>query len=194
MVVEKSKTFLRLPFPHATIRLMIILGIDSGTARTGYGVLKKINKVNKKCEYEVLGCGCITTSSKESPERRIEIIFKEVEKIIRKQKPNIICLEELFFNTNVKTAMSVGRVSGAVMLLAAKHKIKVVEYTPLQVKVAITGYGRADKSQMQKMIKTLLKLSDIPKPDDAADALAVALCHAVSFREVEHDRKYYGRN
>ena len=162
---------------------MIILVIAPGTARTGFGVLKKVGNGNLDTDYAVLDYGCISTSSKDSPQKRIGIIFKELEGLILKYKVDVISLEELFFNTNAKTAMLVGRVAGIVLLLAAQHDIRVVEYTPLQVKVAITGYGRADKRQMQKMVRVLLDLKEIPKPDDTADALAVALCFGVSSRE-----------
>lgn len=167
---------------RVNISLMIILGIDPGTARTGYGVLNRVGKGTSETDYKVIDFGCITTSSKQNPERRVETIFDELERVVKKYRVDIVTLEALFFNTNAKTAMMVGRASGIVLLLAARYNLPLVEYTPLQVKIAVAGYGRADKKQMQEMVKTLLGLKEIPKPDDSADALAVALCHGLSSR------------
>jgi len=154
---------------------MIILGIDPGTAITGFGVIS--NKSGELCK---IGYGCINTDSKtEMPDRLVEI-HSEINRIINKFKPDVLACEELFFFKNIKTAITVAQARGVVITSARLGKIPVAEYTPLQVKQAITGYGRATKPQMQKMVKVILNLDDVPKPDDAADALAVAICHANS--------------
>lgn len=156
---------------------MIILGIDPGTATTGYGVIEK-----KKKSVKFIACGCIKTSSKLSDEKRLSIIHKDLKKLIKKYKPNQIAVEKLYFGDNAKTAMVVGQARGVILLGAAQAKLPVSEYTPLQVKIAITGYGRAEKKQIQRMVKVLLNLKKIPRPDDAADAVAVAICHANTCR------------
>lgn len=154
------------------IYLMKTLGIDPGTAITGYGILDDRNG-----EVKVIDYGCIRTSSKVPADKRLSQIYAGMKKIISKHKPKYIAIEKLFFNSNTRTAMAVGQARGVTILAAAESGVSVSEYTPLEVKMALTGYGRADKVQMQKMVKTLLKMDDIPKPDDAADALAIALCH-----------------
>ncbi len=156
---------------------MIILGIDPGTATTGYGVIE-----NEKGETKYVDYGCILTKSTESLENRLVSIFDELTKIIKKFKPEMAAVEELFFASNAKTAISVGHARGVILLACSKEKVPVYEYTPLQVKQAICGYGRADKQQVQKMVKALLSLEEIPKPDDAADGLAIAICCAHSAR------------
>lgn len=152
---------------------MIILGIDPGLATTGYGIINETR--NKKQEIELIVCGCINTSSKFSTIERLEKIYRELKKIIKKYKPDKIAVEELFFAKNVKTALKVGEARGVILLTIKQASVPFSEFTPLQVKQAITGYGRASKQQIQKMIKVLLKLQEIPKSDDAADALAVAI-------------------
>lgn len=157
---------------------MIILGIDPGTATTGYGIIKK--------ERDKLFCldnGCILTSSKEIFEKRLEKIYNETEKLIKKWNPDIMAIENLFFFKNEKTAFSVGQARGVIILAGIKGHLEIFEPTPLEVKQAVSGYGRADKTQIQKMVKLLLNLKDIPKPDDAADALAVAITCANTSRE-----------
>ncbi len=154
---------------------MKTLGIDPGTATTGYGILDIDGDTVKVIDY-----GCIKTSSKESPSDRLIKICRDVKKIISKHKPKWVAVEKLFFGNNVKTAMSVGQARGVILLAAAQSGVDIAEYTPLEVKMALTGYGRADKRQVQEMVKRLLKLAVIPKPDDAADALAIALCHVNS--------------
>jgi crossover junction endodeoxyribonuclease RuvC len=156
---------------------MIILGVDPGTASCGFGVIEK-----QKSASRYVTCGCIRTSARLSDEKRLEIIFSELEKIFKKYRPEQVAVEKLYFGDNAKTAMVVGQARGVVLLAAAQAKLPVFGYTPLQVKIAITGYGRAGKPQMQCMVKTLLNLDKIPKPDDAADALAVAICHANTVR------------
>lgn len=156
---------------------MIILGIDPGTATTGYGVIEKKGGQIKDIDH-----GCILTESSESLEKRLDTIFEELTKIIKKFQPEMAAVEELFFASNTKTAISVGHGRGVILLACERSKVPVYEYTPLQVKQAVCGYGRAEKKQIQKMVQTLLNLSKMPKPDDAADGLAIAICHAHSFK------------
>jgi len=151
---------------------MIILGIDPGIADTGFGVLE----LKKDGGFLCLEYGSIRTSPKDDLAKRIEKLFNDLNKIIKKYKPSIVAVEELFFNKNVKTALIVGQARGVVLLAAKMSGARVMEFTPLQVKQAVSTYGRADKAQIQKMVKTILELDQIPKPDDAADALAVAIC------------------
>lgn len=158
---------------------MKILGIDPGTAITGWAVIETNGRiVGRKKITKVLGCGVITTAVKTPDSDRLEIIYDSVCAIIKKEQPEIIGVEELFFFKNVKTVMSVSQTRGAVLLAIKKSKTPVLEFTPLQVKQAVVGYGRADKKQVQEMVKEILHLKKIPKPDDAADALAIALCCA----------------
>jgi len=154
---------------------MKALGIDPGTATTGYGILE-----GEGDDIKVVDYGCIKTSSKETSSARLKKIFSDMKNIISKYKPKCIAVEKLFFGVNTKTAMAVGQARGVILLAASQAGLDIAEYTPLEVKMALTGYGRADKQQMQQMVKRLLKLDKIPKPDDAADALAVALCHVNS--------------
>ena len=151
---------------------MKALGIDPGTATTGYGILE-----GEADSLKVIDYGCIKTSSRETAHSRLAKINKDLKKLISKHKPNCIVVEKLFFGKNARTAMSVGQARGVILLAASQAGVEIAEYTPLEVKMALTGYGRADKNQIQQMVKRLLKLKTLPKPDDAADALAVALCH-----------------
>lgn len=150
---------------------MIILGIDPGTATTGYGVIESNGSKVRMIDY-----GCIETKAKIPLAERLEIIHKELVKLIKKHKPKKIAVEELFFFKNAKTVISVSHSRGVVLLASKMNKLEIYEYTPLEVKMALTGYGKADKLQIQKMVKLILALDSIPKPDDAADALAIALC------------------
>jgi crossover junction endodeoxyribonuclease RuvC len=154
---------------------MVILGIDPGIARCGWGFIEFKNSKFKALDY-----GCIETESSLDVSKRLSIIYTELSKLIKKYSPEEMAVEELFFNTNAKTAFVVGQARGVVLLAGAQNKLKNHIYTPLQVKVAITGYGRAEKAQIGKMVKTLLNLKEIPKPDDTTDALAIALTHAFS--------------
>lgn len=154
---------------------MIILGVDPGFAITGYGFVKY--EGNK---FSVIDYGAITTKSGKPLKNRLLELYTELEELIAKYRPDAISIEELFFNKNIKTALNVGHARGVVVLCAAKSNIETYEYTPLQVKQSVVGYGRADKTQVQQMVKVLLNLSSTPKPDDVADALAVAICHAHS--------------
>ncbi|MBU1176832.1 MAG: crossover junction endodeoxyribonuclease RuvC [Patescibacteria group bacterium] len=155
---------------------MIILGIDPGTATTGYGVIEKGNSL-KMIDY-----GCIRTTTDCSTAERLNTLDKELSKIIKKYKPSKIAVEDIFFFKNVKTVIKVSQARGVILARAAKTKMQIIEYTPLQIKQAVTSYGRADKNQVQQMVKLLLNLKQIPKPDDAADALATAICCANSTR------------
>ena len=151
---------------------MRTLGIDPGTATTGFGIVDENDKKLSLVEY-----GCIRTSSQLSMSERLEIISKELTGIIMRSNPDAIAVEQLFFASNSKTAIKVGEARGVILLTAAQAGMKVAEYTPLQVKQALTGYGKADKKQIQYMVKNLLKCPDVPKPDDASDACAIAICH-----------------
>lgn len=152
---------------------MQILAIDPGTATTGYGLIKADNNYLKMLDF-----GVITTKSSQEDCLRLETIYDSINCLVDNHKPDCLVAEQIFFNTNIKTALSVGQARGAVMLSAAKGKVSFFEYTPLQVKQSVCGYGRADKQQVAKMVKLILKMTELPKPDDAADALALAICHA----------------
>jgi crossover junction endodeoxyribonuclease RuvC len=156
---------------------MVIMGIDPGFAITGYGIL---NYEGNK--FSVLDYGMISTEASMPLPQRLLAINNKLEELIGKYNPSAVAVEELFFNKNIKTALNVGHGRGVALLAAAKSGKDVFEYTPLQVKQAVVGYGRAEKSQVQQMVKAILNLPAIPKPDDVADALAVAVCHAHSFR------------
>ncbi len=151
---------------------MRIVGIDPGTARIGWGLIE-----GSKQNYAMLRYGCIETEKSKQPYHRLAEIYQEVYGLLSTERPDQVVVEELFFARNVTTAMSVGQARGVILLAAAHANLPVFEYTPMQVKQTITGYGRAEKAQIQVMIKMLLKLKEIPKPDDAADALAIALTH-----------------
>ena len=153
---------------------MIIVGFDPGLATLGYGVIKK----EAKGKPEMLDYGIISTPKEENTAVRLAMLESGIKQIIEKFKPDEIAMEELFFAKNVKTAIAVAHARGVLLLTANKECGKIFEYTPLQIKQALTGYGRADKKQIQAMVKQFLGLKSIPRPDDAADALAVALCHA----------------
>lgn len=154
---------------------MIIIGIDPGIAILGYGVVEYKGNHFKTIEY-----GGVFTDSKESLPTRLEIIYNSLHKIFDKYQPDAVAVEELFFNKNTKTALVVGHARGVAILAAANLKLNIYEYTPLQVKQGVVGYGRADKKQVQAMTRNILNLKEVPKPDDVADALAVAICHAHS--------------
>ena len=157
--------------------MMLTLGIDPGTATTGFGLV-----VEKRDKLVFVDHGVISTSKNDSSQSRLRTIYGELKQLIAQYKPQVVAIEKLFFGANSKTAISVGQARGMSLLAAAEGRVQVAEYTPLQVKLAVTGYGKADKKQVQQMVKTLLRLSEIPKPDDAADALAVAICHMHSYR------------
>lgn len=150
---------------------MLALGIDPGTAICGYGFVESNGSRLIAHEY-----GAITTSAKARPEDRLAKIYDELDMLIKKYKPDVMGVEQLFFNRNVTTAIPVGQARGIVLLAAAKNGLELVERTPLQVKQSVTGYGKATKEQVIYMVTKLLNLPEPPKPDDVADALAVAIC------------------
>lgn len=156
---------------------MIIVGIDPGIAIVGYGIIEKKGNKLKAINY-----GAITTEPNITLPHRLKIVYDELTKILLEYKPDAFAIEELFFNKNVKTAITIGQARGVEILAAVNCGIDIYEYTPLQVKQGVVGYGRAHKKQVQEMVKLLLNLEEIPKPDDVADALAVAICHAHSGR------------
>lgn len=154
---------------------MIVLGVDPGTAITGFGFIKADGN-----RLELIDFGCIRTEAREGVTQRLRDIHSAVNHLIATNKPDLLAIEELFFNRNVTTAIAVGQARGVVLLSAALAGLEVVEFTPPQVKQAVCGYGRADKKQVQNMVRAILGLREIPKPDDAADALAVAIAGANS--------------
>ncbi|MDO9098612.1 MAG: crossover junction endodeoxyribonuclease RuvC [Candidatus Methanoperedens sp.] len=151
---------------------MIVIGIDPGLATVGFGVIRTEKNTITPVSY-----GCIRTLAGKTSAQRLLEIYTEIYALFEKYAPGAVAVERLFFNTNVTNAMGVSEARGVIFLAAQQQGIPLFEYTPLQVKQAITGSGRADKKQMQVMIKRLLNLSEIPKPDDAADGLSIALCH-----------------
>jgi len=161
---------------------MIILGVDPGTATTGWGLIKKPRTKNGK--IKTLDFGCIKTAPSLNDGERLKIINNELNKLIKKHQPKVLAVENIYFFKNLKTAMPVSQAKGVILLTAAKKKIPVYEFTPLQVKMAITGYGKAEKKQVQKMISVLLDLKEVPKQDDAADALGIALCYLFDSRKI----------
>ena len=154
---------------------MIILGIDPGYAIVGYGVIDYRNN-----HFNVIDYGAILTDAKTPFNERLEIIFDRLGAIIDEYKPEALSLEKLFYNNNAKTVIDVSQARGVIMLAAQKQGVRVFEYTPLQVKQSVVGYGRAEKKQVQEMTRRILALEKVPKPDDTADALAMAICHAHS--------------
>lgn len=157
---------------------MFILGIDPGTATTGYGI---ISSTERQDEYGLVDFGVITTKSKLPDAERLAILAEDLKNLIKKYKPSAVGVEKIFFTTNQKTVMTVSQARGVVLLLAEQHSIPIFEFTPLQVKNFICGYGKAEKKQVQYIIQKIFKLKTPPKPDDAADALAIALCAAHFF-------------
>lgn len=151
---------------------MRILGIDPGYAIVGYGIVDY-----SKNRFSVVGYGAVTTSAHTPFESRLQDIYNDMLSIIDKYKPDELSIEKLYFNTNTTTAIDVAQARGVIVLAARQRGLKINEYTPLQVKQAVTGYGRAEKHQVMEMVKSLLSLKAVPKPDDTADALAIAVCH-----------------
>jgi crossover junction endodeoxyribonuclease RuvC len=154
-----------------------ILGIDPGTATMGWGVIRQEGNRLRYVQH-----GTVTTPSDWEMPRRLGRLFDGVTELLQGYRPETVAVEELFFNTNVTTAITVGQARGVAILAAYRAGVEVYEYTPLQVKQAITSYGRADKHQVQEMVRALLNLREIPRPDDAADGLAIAITHAFSSR------------
>lgn len=152
---------------------MVIFGIDPGYAIVGYGVLRYENN-----RFSVLDFGAVTTSAGMDFPLRLLSIYDDLSFLFDKFKPDALAIEKLFFNTNQKTAIDVAQARGVILLAAEKNGVGIFEYTPLQVKQSVVGYGRAEKKQIQEMTRSILGLSAVPKPDDTADALAMAICHA----------------
>ncbi|MCX7779223.1 MAG: crossover junction endodeoxyribonuclease RuvC [Patescibacteria group bacterium] len=157
---------------------MIILGVDPGLARTGYGIIKVLHRGRAKKSYQVIDYGCLITPLELSTHFRLKKIYHDFKKIVKKYQPDLCIVEELFFAQNAKTAMKVGEARGIILLTLAEKNIPLLSLTPLQVKMGLTSYGRASKKQIQKIVKLLLSLKKNPQPDDAADALALAICGA----------------
>lgn len=156
---------------------MLVLGIDPGTALIGYGLVAK-----EGSSLTAVTHGVIRTPAREELAIRLVQIHEQVKELVERYQPDAVAVEELFFHKNVKTFSSVSQARGALILTVAQSGIRVFEYTPLQVKQAVVGYGRAEKEQVQKMVKAILKMDQIARPDDAADALAIAICHIHSYR------------
>ena len=156
---------------------MRVLGIDPGTAITGYGLVEEV-----RGDLKLVAFGVIRTPADQPLPRRLQLIYHAVSDLAEEWEPEAAAVEELFFSRNVRTAMSVGQARGVALLALADAGLDVAEYTPLVIKQAVTGYGNADKAQMQEMVRLLLELAEVPRPDDAADALAVAICHLHSAR------------
>ncbi len=150
---------------------MLVLGIDPGTAITGYGLVEEGD------ELELIACGVITTPAGVPLPERLLTIHRQLSEVIRRYQPEAVAIEELFFSKNVRTAMSVGHARGVILLAAAQARLPIHEYKPSEVKQAVAGYGAASKEQMQEMVRLLLDLEEVPTPDDAADAVAIAVCH-----------------
>ncbi len=153
-----------------------ILGIDPGTGILGFGVIDYLNYKN----LVMIDAGVIKTPIKQEDSIRLETIYLELSSVIKDNKPDIMVVEKLFFAQNVTTAMSVSQARGIVLLCGRQANLDIFEYTPLQIKQSLTGYGRAEKKQVQEMVRTILKLNEIPKPDDCADALAAAITHSMN--------------
>ena len=165
---------------------MIVIGIDPGTAKTGYAIIEIINGKEIPLIREV---DCITTPAGDDMHKRLKQIFDELHDIADRHSPDCMVVERLFFNTNAKTAMSVGQARGIPLLIAARKDMEVFEYTALEAKAVITGYGRASKKEMQEAVKEYMGLSEIIKPDDANDALAMAICFLTKGSKSDKSKK-----
>lgn len=156
---------------------MLVLGIDPGTATTGFGLVRETVQ-----GLEVVDFGAILTPAGLPQSERLLLLYEELRKIMLLHRPESAAVEKLFFSRNVTTAITVGQARGVVLLSLAQSGLSVGEYTPMEIKQAVAGYGGADKNQVQQMVRALLNLKKVPKPDDAADALAIAICHLHSYR------------
>lgn len=163
---------------------MLILGIDPGTAAIGFGLIETSGASSqaRQKECSAKGYGCLRTDPKQTTSSRLNDLYRQLNNLIKKYRPQVMAVEDLFFFKNLKTAIKVSQARGVILLTAEQHNLPVYEYTPLQVKQSLTGYGRAEKKQIQQMAKVILRLGEIPQPDDAADALAVAICCAHSIK------------
>jgi crossover junction endodeoxyribonuclease RuvC len=158
-----------------------ILGIDPGSGATGYGIIETDGSTHRALAY-----GVIKTSSRKPFHQRLLKIYDELSRILARESVDVVAIEDVFYATNVQSALRLGHARGIPLLVAAQKKLPVCEYSPLEIKKAVVGYGRADKAQVQSMVQFLLKLPEIPTPDDAADALAVAICHAHQLRTASY--------
>ena len=156
---------------------MVVLGIDPGTATTGYGLVREIEG-----ELQLVACGVVETPAGQPLPVRLQTIYCELRSLIERHRPAAAAVERLFFSRNVRTAMSVGEARGVALLALADAGLDIGEYDPMAIKQAVTGYGGADKRQVQEMVRALLKMDEVPRPDDAADGLAVAICHLHAMR------------
>ena len=157
---------------------MLVLGIDPGTATTGYGLVRE----NQRGDLQLVEYGTVLTPAGLEQEKRLVMLFDRLSEIIVLHQPDCGAVEKLFFSRNVTTAISVGQARGVALLSMAQHAMTIAEYTPMQVKQAVSGYGGADKKQVQIMVRAILGMEELPEPDDAADALAIAICHLHSYR------------
>lgn len=162
--------------------MTLALGIDPGTATTGYGLVRE----QRDGTLEAVAYGIISTPKEMPAPERLASIYAQLNEILDAQQPEIVAVEKLFFQKNVTTAIAVGQARGVILLALAQHGLDVAEYTPNEIKQAVAGYGSADKKQMQEMVRVLLNLEKIPKPDDAADALAVAITHLAMYKYHQH--------
>ena len=165
---------------------MRILGIDPGYATIGFGLIE-----GERAQYRMVTYGAITTSAGLPLSKRLYQIDRNMEELIGQLKPDAISIEELFFNTNITTGIAVAHGRGIILLSGYQAGLQIYEYTPLQVKQAVVGYGRADKKQVMDMVRRILSLQAVPKPDDAADAVAIALCHARSATSLIHQQERF---
>jgi len=175
IIITRMRKFSEKKQEMSNKKPVVILGIDPGLADTGFGVI-----IKKGSQLQVLDYGNIKTKAKTDYQIRLKQIYRGLDKLIKKYQPEIVGVEKLFFAKNAKTALAVGQARGVALLAIGKNQLTLHEFTPLQVKLALTAYGQASKKQVQQMVKVILGLKEIPKPDDAADALAVAICCAHS--------------
>jgi crossover junction endodeoxyribonuclease RuvC len=168
---------------------MRVMGIDCGTGYTGYGVVELRPDGKLLC----LACGAVKLSSRDSMSSRLATIFNQLGAIIQKHRPDNVAIEDVFYALNVKSALKLGQVRGVAMLAASSAGLQVSEYSPLTIKSAVVGYGRAEKQQVQHMVTHLLNLAEIPEPPDAADALAIAICHLHTSATLERQQAVAGR-
>lgn len=162
---------------------MRILGVDPGTGLTGFGVIDA-----QRGSYRLVDGGVIKTTPNSALAERLNIIYEDISGVIAETRPDVVSVEKLFFAQNVTTAIAVSHARGVILLAAEQARLAIAEYTPLQIKQALTGYGRAQKAQIQEMVKAVLKLKSLPQPDDCADALAAAICHAMTNPVLKNSR------
>lgn len=160
---------------------MRYLGIDPGTATTGFGIIEPVG--DQKDNFKILKFGVIETEKNETDAQRLRVLFTDINTLIQEFKPDVVGVEKLFFTSNQTTAITVAQARGVVLLASASHSLPIIEFTPLQVKSILCGYGKADKKQVQTMVQKTFKLKSLPTPDDASDALAIALCTAWQYKK-----------